>query len=547
MKLEEFNTFIGGDSFVLCRGKERISSEIVGIKEANKHLSTGGTIGWWVCSGYIIVDIDEGKEQVLQVIKQLGLKTLTCKTPKGVHLYFKTDKEYPQKTGMILPCGLKCDFRCASKGYVLLPYNSDGRVFNKVREIAEMPLEFTPMISRKESLLGLKDGEGRNATLFAHLMAYKHKGASDKQIVAMAEIINNTVFADSMPDREVEKIIENTKKYNENPHDSELHVINMGDVEIQDIKWLWSPFIPQNKITNIMGDPGDGKTFFACCLAAAVSAGGSLPNQEGGFTKIESGFVVYQTAEDGLADTLKPRLDKAGANCSKILVIDDFAEPLSLMDTRIEEMLKIHRPKLFIIDPLQAYLGEKRDMHRANEVRPVLKRIGMLAEKYSCVFLIIMHMSKGSQDRAIYKGLGSIDMAAAARSIILVGKNPQDPNDRAIAHVKSSLAEKGKSIGFTLDNQHGFVWNGISELSADDMLAQKSYGKKESKMEDCKMWITVKMINGNVLAETMIEKGKKAGFSESMLNSAKRELGIISKKDGFGKDAPWYWGYKESP
>lgn len=193
--------------------KKRIDSAIVSLKAAENHVFSGGQIGWWVKTGYIVVDIDEGKEQALEVIKRLKLKTLICKTPKGLHLYFKTDREFPQRVGMVLPCGLRCDFRCANKGYVLLPWGSENRAFNKRREIAELPIEFTPMINRKESLLGLRDGDGRNATLFAHLMAYKNRGASEEQIEKMAYAINDIVFSDPMDEQELEKILKNTRRY----------------------------------------------------------------------------------------------------------------------------------------------------------------------------------------------------------------------------------------------------------------------------------------------------------------------------------------------
>lgn len=211
--LEEFDAIVGQDSYVRCMGKKRLDTAIVNCQSAAAHVFSGGQIGWWVRSGYIVVDIDEGKEQALAVVKQLGLKTLMAQTPKGLHLYFKCDKDYPQKIGMVLPCGLKCDFRCANKGYVILPFGSENRKFNKCSKIAELPQEFTPMINRKESLLGLKEGDGRNATLFAHLMAYKNRGASDSQISEMANIINGIIFDDPMNQEELDKIVENTKHY----------------------------------------------------------------------------------------------------------------------------------------------------------------------------------------------------------------------------------------------------------------------------------------------------------------------------------------------
>lgn len=223
MKLSEFNSLIGQDSYVRCIGKKRVDSSIVNEKAAEAHLFNGGQIGWWVRSGYIIVDIDEGQKEALKIIKALKIKTLICKTPKGLHVYFKSNKGFPQKVGMVLPFGLKCDFRCANKGYVLLPFGEPDRAFNKVRQIADLPPEFTPLINRKESLLNMKEGDGRNSTLFSHLMAYKNRGASEKDIEIAANLINSYVFKQPMEEEELHKIVENTKKYEaqegyENPY-----------------------------------------------------------------------------------------------------------------------------------------------------------------------------------------------------------------------------------------------------------------------------------------------------------------------------------------
>lgn len=213
MKFKEFDALLGQDSYVRCSGKKRIDTGIVTIESAIDHISSGGQIGWWVRTGYIIVDIDEGQQEALKIIQRLKLKTLICKTPKGLHLYFKSNKDFPQKVGMVLPCGLKCDFRCANKGYVILPFGSANRVFNKQREIADLPFEFTPLVGCKDSLLNLKEGDGRNSTLFTHLMAYKNRGAGDKDIEIMADLINKYIFKEPMDSGELDQIVENTKKY----------------------------------------------------------------------------------------------------------------------------------------------------------------------------------------------------------------------------------------------------------------------------------------------------------------------------------------------
>ena len=162
--------------------------------------------------------------------------------------------------------------------------------------------------------------------------------------------------------------------------ENKLELIRMSDVQTQPIDWLWYPYIASGKITIIQGDPGEGKTTLALRLAAACSTGGSLPNHE--FK--EPITVIYQTAEDGLADTIKPRLDDAGANQENILCIDESECPLSLLDERIEEAITKTGARLMILDPIQAYIGAKADINRANEVRDILSRVSKVAERTKC-------------------------------------------------------------------------------------------------------------------------------------------------------------------
>ena len=225
LTLKQFDALIGQNSYIRCIGKKRLDTAIVDVDAADTHIFSGGQIGWWVRSGYIVVDVDEGKEQILKIVKLLKIKTLMAQTPKGLHLYFKTDADFPQKVGMVLPCGLKCDFRCANKGYVILPFGSEDRKFNKQTVIAPLPFELTPILNRKDSLLNLKEGDGRNATLFAHLMAYKNKGATDEQIKTMANIINKVVFAEPMLQSELDQIVNNTKKYSAQPQGDNPYLI----------------------------------------------------------------------------------------------------------------------------------------------------------------------------------------------------------------------------------------------------------------------------------------------------------------------------------
>ena len=213
----------------------------------------------------------------------------------------------------------------------------------------------------------------------------------------------------------------------------ELKMIRMSEVQSQEIEWLWYPFIPYGKLTIIQGDPGDGKTTMVLNLAAKLSKGEALDEN---MKVTEPVNVIYQTAEDGLADTVKPRLELAGADCERIIVIDESDKSLSMVDERLEEAIVRTGARLLILDPIQAYLGGGMDMNRANEARDMTKKLGALAEKTKCAIILIGHMNKASGNKAAYRGMGSIDFFAVARSVLLVGRVEGEPNTRAVVDKK---------------------------------------------------------------------------------------------------------------
>ena len=194
-----------------------------------------------------------------------------------------------------------------------------------------------------------------------------------------------------------------------------LKMIRMSEVQSQEIEWLWYPFIPYGKLTIIQGDPGDGKTTMVLNLAAKLSKGEALDEN---MKVTEPVNVIYQTAEDGLADTVKPRLELAGADCERIIVIDESDKSLSMVDERLEQAIVRTGARLLILDPIQAYLGGGMDMNRANEARDMTKKLGALAEKTKCAIILIGHMNKASGNKAAYRGMGSIDFFAVARSVL---------------------------------------------------------------------------------------------------------------------------------
>ena len=140
------------------------------------------------------------------------------------------------------------------------------------------------------------------------------------------------------------------------------------------------------------------------------------------------------------------------------MVIDDSEEALTLSD----EAVRQDQVRLVIIDPLQAFIGADVDMNRANEVRPVFRKLGMIAEKTGCAIVLIGHLNKFSGTQSTYCGLGSIDIMAAVRSLIFIGKVRKDPTTRVLIHEKSSLAPPGETMAFKLGDEEGFRW--VAEL-----------------------------------------------------------------------------------
>lgn len=304
-----------------------------------------------------------------------------------------------------------------------------------------------------------------------------------------------------------------------------VKIIRMSDVELTPVEWLWKPYLPFGKLSVLQGNPGEGKTYFAMHLAAACTNGKLLPNME----RMEPFNVIYQTAEDGLGDTVKPRLIEAGADLDRVLVIDDSEVQLTLSDERIEKAIIENNARLVIIDPIQAYLGADVDMNRANEVRPIFMRLGQVAQRTGCAILLIGHLNKAAGMQSLQRGLGSIDIAAAVRSVMFIGKLKHNPTMRILTHEKSSLAPPGASLAFSLGDEGGFRWVGEYDITADEMLSGIE-PQRETKTQQAKDLICTLLAGGKqVLSEDIDKAALERGIPGRTVRDAKRELGDALK------------------
>ena len=309
------------------------------------------------------------------------------------------------------------------------------------------------------------------------------------------------------------------------PKKDSVKIIRMSDVELTPVEWLWKPYLPFGKLSVLQGNPGEGKTYFAMHLAAACTNGKLLPNME----RMEPFNVIYQTAEDGLGDTVKPRLIEAGADLDRVLVIDDSDVQLTLSDERIEKAIIENNARLVIIDPIQAYLGADVDMNRANEVRPIFMRLGQVAQRTGCAILLIGHLNKAAGMQSLQRGLGSIDIAAAVRSVMFIGKLKHDPTMRILTHEKSSLAPPGASLAFSLGDEGGFRWVGEYDITADEMLSGIE-PQRETKTQQAKDLICALLAGGKqALSEDIDKAALERGIPGRTVRDAKRELGDALK------------------
>lgn len=305
-----------------------------------------------------------------------------------------------------------------------------------------------------------------------------------------------------------------------------------SSVKESDVRWLWYPYIPLGKITLLQGDPGDGKSTFILNLAACLTRGDKLPD---GSDIDGSMMVIYQCAEDSRSDTIKPRLMHAGADCNKIAFIEDDENSLTLEDSRLEQTIIATKASLVVLDPIQAFIPQDGDMQNASKMRTSLRKLAKLAERNNCAIVLVGHMNKSSSGKKLYRGLGSIDIAAIARSVLMISRDAKNPAIRYMFPVKSSLAPEGCAVGFTFDSGVGFQWIGKCYINIEEMDSQDV--SFISKKDRAKELLNIMLSAGELPSVEIFCRMEKLGISERTVREAQKELQIRAHRK---KDA-WYW------
>ncbi|MBO0912425.1 MAG: AAA family ATPase, partial [Acidobacteria bacterium] len=339
----------------------------------------------------------------------------------------------------------------------------------------------------------------------------------------------------------IRKVIQDARR---DPRLAEGDVIGrlLSEITEREIEWLWKPYIPKGGITLLSGDPGAGKSFIALSIAAEETKRGR--------------FVLYMSVENPPEEVLVKRFRSLGGNPDLFELLEAIeygpAEERQRRSITLEDIPALERKirqrsaTLVIVDPVQSYLGRNVDSHRANETRPILDGLIHLAEKHRLAILLLRHCSKVSTGKVLYRGLGSIDFTAAARSELIVGENE---SQMAMANMKNNLTKKGPTLGYRIADiddegrpvETGiFTWTGECELKPEDLVEPEASPEEKSTLQEAVEFLRQTLREGPRLAKALFAEAREAGLSEITLRRARRKAHAqVQKRLGDGR-SEWF-------
>jgi hypothetical protein len=327
-------------------------------------------------------------------------------------------------------------------------------------------------------------------------------------------------------------------------------LVLVADVDRELVRWLWPGRIPLGKLVVLDGDPGTGKSTLTLTIAAKVSTGSPFPDG----ARPERADVILLNAEDDIGDTIRPRLEAAGADLARCWVLPDVQpDPdrpprppeLPADVDAIEGMVKDKQAALVVVDPLMAFLAGQVDSHRDQDVRRVLASLTYMAGRTGAAVLVVRHMNKG-QGSALYRGSGSIGIVGAARAGLLVAPDPDDDNRRVLAMTKSNLAKMPDALAYRLVDDERYscarvVWDGASRHTAADLVRPPVDEDQAPALAEAVRVLEEILSDGPLAAGNVKKMAAQAGVKERTLDRARQVLGVTARRKGFGQGAHYEW------
>ena len=319
----------------------------------------------------------------------------------------------------------------------------------------------------------------------------------------------------------------------------------LADVEPEAIKWTWRGFLAGGKLSLLAGDPGLGKSTVSLDLAARLTRGRLWPD---GAAPAEPGSVVLLSAEDGVADTLRPRLDALGADVSRVHVLEAVRErsggtrsfSLARDIAALEEAIVATGASLVVIDPVTAYLGGV-DAFRDDEIRGVLEPLQRLAERTGVAVLLLAHLNKNAGTRAIYRVGGSIGLPAACRLVFIVARDPDRPERRLMMTAKANIAADGATLAFGIVDGV-FAWESGPVEARDLERVLRDTGADDDEGPDVCRWLRDLLADGAELdTETIIRAAGPEGHARRSIFRAANRLQIVRRHEGRVPHRRTYW------
>jgi archaellum biogenesis ATPase FlaH len=404
------------------------------------------------------------------------------------------------------------------------------------RGLRKAKIDLSTAIS--QAPVAIREG-GRNTFLTRIAGLLRHGGGlGGDQLQEALSAVNAAACKPPLNENEVSTIAKSVGRY---ALTSEAAFVTLSDVKEEEIDWLYYPYLPRGSLTCMDGDPGQGKSTFCAALAAALSTGTRLPFSE----SVAQGDVVILAAEDSNASVQVPRIRRNGGDLTRIHA---QATPFSLDPTGLALLraeLEKHHPALVIIDPITAYMSSSVDFHRVNDTTEFLVAVEALAREFNCAILIIRHLNKSSGNVAIYRGIGSIAVSARIRSGLILGRHPDDPNVRAIAHSKSNYAKEGPTILFELSEEEDrkpskVIWLGTTnEIDATSILSRPpaDKGRPDGERDNAKEFLRNALANGPIRKSKLDQMAQARSITEITLRRAADDLAVIKGKEG--KHSVW--------